>query len=148
MERNWKSWLRIVTAGVASVEAVTTLLALATAAVAKAHGIALVDVLTAPVNFVLFAGPALFVLGFATNARTTGALLLAATLAVAFGFGLEAIHAWPWHRVDWRERPDDVETMLFLGVMFAGWPLAALGFLAWRVLNREHDEAPPSSAAG
>jgi len=103
-------------------------------------------VLTAPVNFVLFAGPPLFVLGFATNARSNGALLLAAMLAAAFGVALEAIHAWPWHRIDWRERPDDIETSLFLGVMSVGWPFAALGFLVWRVLNRERDETPPSSA--
>lgn len=148
MERNWTASLRTATAIVACAEAATTLFALATAALAKAHGIALADVLTAPVNFVLFAGPPLFVLGFATNARTTGASLLAATLAVAFGIGLEALHAWPWHRADWRERPGDIETMLFLGVMFVGWPLSALGFLGWRALNRERDEAPPSSAAG
>jgi len=140
----------------ASAETATIVLALATAAIAKAHGVALADVLTAPVNFVLFAGPPLFVVGFATNARTTRALLLAATLAAAFGVGLEAVHAWPWHRADWRARPDDVETMLFLGTMFAGWPSAALGYLVWRVLNRERDEtplsrqrddAPPSSGA-
>jgi len=147
MERNWTEWLRIATAGVACAEAATILVALVTAAIAKAHGIALADVLTAPVNFVLFAGPPLFVLGFATNARTKGALLLAAMLAAAFGVGLEAIHAWPWHRMEWRDRPDDVETMLFLGVMSVGWPFAALGFLVWRVLNRERDETPPSSAA-
>jgi len=145
--RNWQSWLRITTIIGAVAEMATIIFALATASIAKAHGIALTDVLVAPVNFVLFTGPTLFVLGFATNARTTCALLLAAALAAACALGLEAAHAWPWHRAIWRERPDDIETTLFLGVMFVGWPFAALGFLVWRVLNRERDEAPPKADA-
>jgi hypothetical protein len=134
------SGLRIATALVAAAEAVAVVSALATTSVAKGHGPTLVDVLAAPLNFVIFAGPALLVLGLASGARTPAALGVAAALAVAFVLGLEIIHVTPWHRADWRARPDDVQTMLFLGAMLGGWPLAALGFLVSRALNRTRDD--------
>jgi hypothetical protein len=142
MDRSWVLVLRIATALVACAAATAIVYALATASIAKGHGVSLVDVLVAPLNFVIFAGPPLVVLGLANGARTAGAALVAAALAAAFAWGLQAIHAMPWHAAYWHDSPEDIETMLFLGTIFGAWPLAALGFFVSRLLNRERNDAP------
>jgi len=142
MSPGWTSSLKIATAAFACAEAAAIVYALATASIAKGHGVVLVDVLLAPLNFVIFAGPPLVVLGMASRARTAAATLVAAALVATFAWGLEAIRAAPWHSAFWHDHPEDAEVMFFLGVILAAWPLAALGFLVSRVLNRERDEEP------
>ena len=142
MNRSRLLFLRIAVAAVAFAEAAAIVYALGTASIAKSHGVNLVDVLAAPLNFVIFAGPPLVVLGLANGARTANAALLAAALAAAFACGLLAIHALPWQSAYWRDRPDETETTLFIGTIFGAWPLVSVGFLVSRVLNRERSDAP------
>jgi len=137
MDRHWFLLLRIATAVAACAEATAVVCVLVITALAKPQGFTLVDVLVAPLNFVIFAGPPLLALGMATRARTAGAALIGAILAGAIAWGLHAIHAMPWDWTSLRTDPADGEARLFVAVIFVGWPLAALGVLAWWLLNRE-----------
>jgi hypothetical protein len=143
MDRGWLLLLRIATALAACAEAAAIVCALVVTALAKAHGFTLTDVLVAPINFVIFAGPPLIALGMANRARTAGAVLVGAVVAAVIAWGLLAMRALPWHWASMRAHPEDAETTLFLGVIFAGWPLAAIGVLVWWLLNRERNEETP-----
>ena len=143
MARGWILLLRIATALVACAEAVAIVCALVTTALAKTRGFALNDVLVAPFNFVIFAGPPLVAFGMANRARTAGAALVAAVVVTAIAWGLQAIRVLPWHWSSMHANPADAETTLFFGVIFVGLPLAAIGLLAWWLLNRERGDAAP-----
>jgi len=139
MDRPWVLLLRIATAIAACAEAVAIVCALVITALARARGFTLIDVLVAPFSFVIFAGPPLLAFGMANRARGAGPALVAAVLAGAIAWGLQTIRALPWHWASLRADPAGGETTLFLGVIFVGWPLAAIGVLVWWLLNRERD---------
>jgi hypothetical protein len=131
--------LRLLAAGAALGVAVAIVFAVGAISVAKAHGLALVDVLTAPIAFVFYAGPPLLALGMAVRSRTGAAAAIALVVAGLFAGGLEALGGTPWHFQYWREHPDDAQTTLLLGTLFAAWPLTIAGRALWPAANREDD---------
>jgi hypothetical protein len=131
--------LRLLAAGAALATAIAIVFAVGAISVAKAHGIALVDVLTAPIAFVVYAGPPLLALGMAVRARTGSAITIALVLAGLFAGGLEVLGGTPWHSHSWREHASDAQTRLLLGTLFAAWPLTIVGRALWLAANREED---------
>jgi hypothetical protein len=130
---------RVVAAGVALATAVAVLFAVGAIAIEKAHGVALIDVLTAPIAFVVYGGPPLLALGLAVRARTGAAAAIAVALTVLLAVGLVALGGAPWRFAGWRASAADEQTMLLLGTLLGAWPLALLGTALWRPANREED---------
>ena len=131
--------VRLVTASVALATAAAVLFAVGAISIAKAHGLTLTDVLTAPVAFVVFGGPPLLALGLATRARTGAAAAIASVLVAVLATGLVALGGAPWHSARWQANAADIWTMLLLGTLFGAWPVTLVGIALWRPANREDD---------
>lgn len=119
--------------------ALAVVFAMTTIFITMARGFSLVDVLTAPIAFVVFAGPPLLIMGMALRATTGAAAGFALLLAVVFAIGLEAYDGTPWHFPHWRASASEAETQMLIATLFAAWPLTLIGMLLSRVLNREKD---------
>jgi hypothetical protein len=130
---------RLVSAGVALATAVAVLFAVGAITIEKAHGLSLVDVLTAPIAFVVYGGPPLLALGLALRAQTGAATAIATVLAALLAAGLVALGAAPWHADRWQASASDAQTRLLLGTLFGAWPLTLIGTALWRPANREPD---------
>jgi hypothetical protein len=129
--------VRLVAAGIALATAAAALFAVGTIAIAKAHGLTLVDVLTAPIAFVVYGGPPLLSVGLAVRARTAGAVIIASAVVALLAVGLAALGGAPWHSARWEANASDAQTKLLLGALFGGWPLTLVGTALWRPANRE-----------
>jgi hypothetical protein len=129
--------VKLIAAATALLTAAAVVFAIAAISIDRARGVALVDVLTAPVAFVFYAGPPLLAAGLATRARTGSAAALALAVAVAFTVGLAALGGTPWHVADWREHADDAWTRLLVGTLVGAWPSIAGATALWRRANRE-----------
>lgn len=130
---------RLVTAGIALATSAAVLFAVGAIGIAKAHGLTLVDVLTAPIAFVVYGGPPLLALGLAARARTGAAAAIAAGLVAALAAGLVALGGAPWRFASWQANASDAQTTLLLGTLLGAWPLTLLGTALWRPANREAD---------
>ena len=128
--------LQAIAAATALATAGAIMFAVGAISVGKAGGLALVDVLTAPVAFVFYAGPPLLAVGLATRSRTRSAAALALAVAISFAVGLEALRGTPWHVADWREQADDAWTRLLVGTLVGAWPLIVGATRLWRRANR------------
>jgi len=136
--------VRLVAAGVALATSAAVLFAVGAISIAKAHGLTLVDVLTAPIAFVVYGGPPLLALGLAARARTGAATAIATALVAVLAAGLVALGGAPWHSARWQANAGAAQTMLLLGTLFGAWPLALVGTALWRPANREEDrDLPP-----
>jgi len=131
--------VRIVVAGVALATLAAVLFAVGAIAISKAHGLILVDVLTAPIALVVYGGPPLLAVGLAVRARTAAAAAVAAGLTSLLAGGLVALGGAPWRFASWQGGVADVQTGLLLGTLLGAWPLTLLGTALWRPLNREED---------
>jgi hypothetical protein len=131
--------VRFVAAGLALATSAAVLFAVGAIAIAKAHGLTLVDVLTAPIAFIVYGGPPLLALGLAARARTAAAVTIAVVLVAALAAGLVALGGAPWHSARWQADASDAQTMLLLGTLFGAWPLTLVGTALWRPANREAD---------
>jgi hypothetical protein len=131
--------VRLVAAGVALATSAAVLFAVGAIAIAKAHGLTLVDVLTAPIAFVVYGGPPLLSLGLAARARTGAAAAIAAVLVAVLAVGLVALGGAPWHSARWQENASDAQTMLLLGTLFGAWPLTLIGTALWGPANRDEE---------
>jgi len=137
--------VRLVAAGVALATSAAVLFAVGAISIAKAHGLTLVDVLTAPIAFVVYGGPPLLALGLAARARTGAATAIATALVAVLAAGLVTLGGAPWHSARWQANAGAAQTMLLLGTLFGAWPLALVGTALWRPANREEDrDLPPS----
>jgi hypothetical protein len=130
-------FVRFVVAGVALATSAAVLFAVGAIAIAKAHELTLVDVLTAPIAFVVYGGPPLLSLGLAARSRTGAAAAIAALLVAALALGLISLGGAPWHSSRWQTNASDAQTMLLLGTLFGAWPLTLVGTALWRPANRE-----------
>jgi hypothetical protein len=131
--------VRLVAVVIALAVAICMMFAMSTIFVTMARGLSLVDVLTAPIAFVVFAGPPLLVVGIASRATTAPAATVALLLALIFAMGLEVAEGTPWHFRHWRASASEAETQMLVATLFAAWPLTLLGLLLARGLNREQD---------
>jgi hypothetical protein len=131
--------VRLVTAGVALATAAAVLFAVGAISIAKAHGLTLTDVLTAPIAFVVYGGPPLLALGLAVRARTGAAAAIATVLVAVLAAGLVALGGAPWKFATWQTNAADAHTLLLLGTLFGAWPLTLLGTALWRPANRDED---------
>jgi hypothetical protein len=129
--------VRLVAAGVALAAFAAVLFAVYAISIAKAHGLALVDVLTAPIAFVVYGGPPLLALGLAVRARTGAAAAIAAVVVAVLAAGLVALGGAPWDSVRWQANASDAWTRLLLGTLFGAWPVTLAGSSLWRPANRE-----------
>ena len=132
-------FVRLVVAGVALATSAAVLFAVGAIAIAKAHGLTLVDVLTAPIALIVYGGPPLLAAGLAIRARTGVATAIAAVLVATLAAGLVALGGAPWHTSYWQTNASDAQTMLLLGTLFGAWPLTLVGTALWRPANREDD---------
>src|SRR5262245_16033222 len=95
-------WLvRCVAGAVAFATAAAVLFAVGALAIEKAHGLVLIDVLTAPIAFVVYGGPPLLALGLAARAQTRAAAAIAAVLIALLAGGLIALGGAPWDTARW-----------------------------------------------
>ena len=131
--------LRMLAGAVSVATALAIVFAVGAIAIAKAHGIDLIDVLTAPIAFVFYAGPPLVVLGLASRAQRWAAGATATVLAVLFAAGLVVYGGAPWHFQRWQANPNDVQTAMLIATLFGAWPVTIVGTAIWRVANRESD---------
>jgi len=131
---------RLVVAGVALATSAAVLFAVGAIAIAKAHGVTLIDVLTAPIAFVVYGGPPLLALGLAARARTGAATAIATVLVAVLAVGLVALGGAPWHSARWQANASDAQTRLLLGTLFGAWPLTLVGTALWRPANREEED--------
>ena len=131
--------LRSLTAAVAIATALAAVFAVGAIAYAKAHGINLIDVLTAPIAFVVYAGPPLIALGLASRSRTWTGAAIAAALTALLAVGLVVYHLAPWHFDYWRGNANDVQTQMLVATLFLAWPIALVAAAIWRAVNRETD---------
>ena len=131
--------VRLVAAAVALATSAAILFAVGAIAIAKAHGLTLVDVLTAPIAFAVYGGPPLLAAGLAIRARTGAAAAIATVLVAVLAAGLVALGGAPWKFASWQASPADAQTKLLLGALFGAWPLTLLGTALWRPANREKD---------
>jgi hypothetical protein len=127
--------VRVVAAALALAVAIAVLFAMATIFVTLGRGLSLVDVLTAPIAFVVFAGPPLLVAGTALRATTGAAARAALLLAAVFAVGLEAVSGTPWHFAYWRANARDAQMQMLVATLFAAWPLTLIGMALSRALN-------------
>jgi hypothetical protein len=138
--------VRVVAACVALATSASVLFAVGEITIANAHGLTLVDVLTAPIAFVVYGGPPLLALGLAARARTGAAMAIAAALVAVLAAGLVALGGAPWHSARWQANASGAQTMLLLGTLFGAWPLTLVATALWKPVNREeqhdvgHDE--------
>jgi hypothetical protein len=131
--------VRLAAAAIALAVAIAVSFAMTTIFVTVARGVSLIDVLTAPIAFVFFAGPPLLIAGTAFRATTGAAAVAALLLATVLAVGLEIFRGTPWHFGYWRASASEAETQMLVATLFAAWPLTLLGMLLSRVLNRERD---------
>ena len=131
--------VRLVAASIALATAAAVLFAVGALAVEKAHGLALIDVLTAPIAFVVYGGPPLLAFGLAARARTGAAAATAAMLVALLAVGLIALGGAPWDAALWHSGASDAQTRLLLGALFGAWPLMLIGTAVWRLASRETD---------
>ena len=131
--------LRMLAGAVAVATAVAVVFAVGAVAFAKAHAINLIDVLTAPIAFVFYAGPPLVALGLASRARSWAAGAIATVLAVLLAAGLVVYGGAPWHFHRWQTNANDVQTEMLVATLFGAWPVTIVGAAIWRVANRESD---------
>ena len=131
--------VRLVAAGIALATSAAVMFAVFATAIAKARGLTLVDVLTAPIALVVYGGPPLLSLGLAVRARTGAAAAIATVLVAVLAAGLVALGGAPWHSARWRANAADAQTMLLLGTLFGAWPVTLVGIALWRPANREDD---------
>jgi len=130
---------RLVVVGVALATSAAVLFAVGAITIAKAHGLTLVDVLTAPIALVVYGGPPLLALGLAARARTGAATAIATVLVAVLAVGLVALGGAPWHSARWQANASDTQTMLLLGTLFGAWPLTLVAAALWRPANREDE---------
>jgi hypothetical protein len=128
--------VRVAAGVIALAVAISVVFAMTTIFITMARGFSLVDVLTAPIAFVVFAGPPLLVVGIASRATTGAAAAAALLLAVVFAVGLEASEGTPWHFRNWRANASEAETQMLVATLFAAWPLTLIGMLLSAALNR------------
>jgi len=131
--------VRLLAAAIASATAAAVLFAIGAISIEKAHGLALVDVLTAPIAFVVYGGPPLLALGLAARAQTGPAAAIAAVLVALLAAGLVVLGGTPWDAERWHSDASDAQTRLLLGTLFGAWPLTILCTALWRPANREVD---------
>jgi len=131
--------VRLLTAAIAFATAAAVLFAIGAISIEKAHGLALVDVLTAPIAFVVYGGPPLLALGLAARAQTGPAAAIAAVLVALLAAGLVVLGGTPWDAERWHSDASDAQTRLLLGTLFGAWPLTILCTALWRPANRELD---------
>jgi hypothetical protein len=131
--------VRVVAAGVALATSAAVLFAVFAIAIAKARGLTLVDVLTAPIAFVVYGGPPLLAAGLAIRARNAAATAIATVLVAALAGGLVALGGAPWEFASWQASAADAQTKLLLGTLFGAWPATLLGSALWRPANRDED---------
>jgi hypothetical protein len=131
--------LRSVAAVVALLTAAAVLYAIGVISIAKAHGLALIDVLTAPIALIVYGGPPFLALGLATRAQTDAAAWIATALIAVLAGGLVALGGAPWQSATWHADASHAQTMLLLGTLFGAWPLTLIGTALWRPANREED---------
>jgi hypothetical protein len=132
--------VRLVAAGVAVATLAAVLFAIYAISIAKAHALTLVDVLTAPIAFVVFGGPPLLALGLALRARTGAAAAIATVVVAVLAAGLVSLRGAPWDSARWQANANEAWTMLLLGTLFGAWPLALVGSALWRPANREEEQ--------
>jgi hypothetical protein len=131
--------VRFIAVAVALATAAAALFAVGAITIEKAHGLALVDVLTAPIAFVVYGGPPLLALGLAARAQTGPAAAIAAVLVALLAAGLVVLGGTPWDAERWHSDASDAQTRLLLGTLFGAWPLTILCTALWRPANREVD---------
>jgi hypothetical protein len=131
--------VRFIAVAVALATAAAALFAVGAITIEKAHGLALVDVLTAPIAFVVYGGPPLLALGLAARAQTGPAAAIAAVLVALLAAGLVVLGGTPWDAERWHSDASDAQTRLLLGTLFGAWPLTILCTALWRPANRELD---------
>jgi hypothetical protein len=131
--------VRLLAAAIAFATAAAVLFAIGAISIEKAHGLALVDVLTAPIAFVVYGGPPLLALGLAARAQTAPAAAIAAVLVALLAAGLVVLGGTPWDAERWHSDASDAQTRLLLGTLFGAWPLTILCTALWRPANRELD---------
>lgn len=131
--------VRLVAAAIALATAAAVLFAIGAISIEKAHGLELVDVLTAPIAFVVYGGPPLLALGLAARAQTGAAAAIAAVLIAVLAAGLVVLGGTPWDAERWHTNAGDSQTRLLLGTLFGAWPMTILGTALWRPANREAD---------
>jgi len=131
--------VRLLAAAIAFATAAAVLFAIGAISIEKAHGLALVDVLTAPIAFVVYGGPPLLALGLAARAQTGPAAAIAAVLVALLAAGLVVLGGTPWDAERWHSDASDAQTRLLLGTLFGAWPLTILCTALWRPANRELD---------
>ena len=131
--------VRLVAVVIALAVAISVVFAMTTIFITMARGFSLVDVLTAPIAFVFFAGPPLLVVGMASRAKTGAAAVVALLLAVTFAVGLAVFEGAPWHFRHWRASAAEAEAQMLIATLFAAWPLTLVGMLLSARLNRETD---------
>jgi len=131
--------VRFVAAAIALATAAAVLFAVGALAIEKAQGLVLIDVLTAPIAFVVYGGPPLLALGLAARAQTGAAAAIAAVLVALLAAGLVALGGAPWDADRWHAGASDAQTKLLLGTLFGAWPLTLVGTALWRPANREED---------
>ena len=131
--------VRLLAAAIAFATAAAVLFAIGAISIEKAHGLAPVDVLTAPIAFVVYGGPPLLALGLAARAQTAPAAAIAAVLVALLAAGLVVLGGTPWDAERWHSDASDAQTRLLLGTLFGAWPLTILCTALWRPANREVD---------
>ena len=131
--------VRFVAAGVALLTAASVSYAIGAIAIEKAHGLALIDVLTAPIALVVYGGPPFLALGLAARAQTSAAAAIATVLVASLAAGLIALGGAPWDAAQWQANTSEAQTKLLLGTLFGAWPLTLIGTALWRPANREAD---------
>ena len=133
------SFVRFIAVCAALATAAAALFAVGAIAIEKTHGLALVDVLTAPIAVVVYGGPPLLALGLAARAQTGAALAIGTVLVAVLAVGLVALGGAPWQAARWQMDASDAQTRLLLGTLFGAWPLTIVGTALWRPANREPD---------
>ncbi len=137
--RGTLSLVRFCAVVIAFTTAAAVLFAVGAITIDKAHGLALVDVLTAPIAFVVYGGPPLLGIGLAARARTGAAAVISMVLVASLAAGLVALGGAPWHAARWQTNASDAQTRLLLGTLLGAWPLMLLGTALWRPANHEAD---------
>jgi len=131
--------VRMLAAAVAAATALAAVFAVGAIAYAKAHGINLIDVLTAPIAFVVYAGPPLIALGLASRAQSWAAAAIASALTGLLAAGLVVYRGAPWHFGYWQANANDAQTQMLVATLFLAWPTTIIAAAIWRAVNPESD---------